>query len=204
MKSLLWIPITMGVFFLMPAHAAKSVDIEALRHMVDNQESELRMFENKLDSLNSLLESLNDQFSEAHAHQKALVKGTGSALDTKIASLESFTKSMAADIKKLHAHANDTSASLDFFKKKLSDWDQTLKHQNQNIENLQSAMQTLMEVLQVKADAGPSSAGKTYKVKDGDSLGKIAKSQGTTIQAIKEANNLNSDNIVVGKTLKIP
>jgi hypothetical protein len=43
-----------------------------------------------------------------------------------------------------------------------------------------------------------------YVVKSGDSLTRIAKLHGITIKAIKSANDLASDRIVVGAKLKIP
>ena len=43
-----------------------------------------------------------------------------------------------------------------------------------------------------------------YLVKSGDSLSRIAKTHGTTIKALKLANNLSTDRISVGEQLKIP
>ena len=43
-----------------------------------------------------------------------------------------------------------------------------------------------------------------YAVKQGDTLGKIAKKHGTTVAAIKKANGLCSDMIKPGQKLKIP
>lgn len=43
-----------------------------------------------------------------------------------------------------------------------------------------------------------------YKVKSGDTLAKIAKSHGTTVKALKAANNLKLDGIKVGQKLRIP
>lgn len=45
---------------------------------------------------------------------------------------------------------------------------------------------------------------RTYEVQPGDSLTAIAGKTGTTIAAIKQANNLRGDRIKIGDTLKIP
>ena len=44
----------------------------------------------------------------------------------------------------------------------------------------------------------------TYTVKSGDSLYKIANNYNTTVNAIKELNNLTSNNLSIGQQLKIP
>jgi nucleoid-associated protein YgaU len=43
-----------------------------------------------------------------------------------------------------------------------------------------------------------------YVVKSGDTLSRIAKAHGTTVKALKSANSLEGDRIVVGAKLKIP
>jgi LysM repeat protein len=53
--------------------------------------------------------------------------------------------------------------------------------------------------------AAPAGHAKTiYVVKPGDTLSRIAKTHGTTVKALKTANNLENDRIVVGAKLKIP
>jgi hypothetical protein len=46
--------------------------------------------------------------------------------------------------------------------------------------------------------------GQTYVVQSGDTLYEIANRFGTTVSALKEANNLTSDTILVGQVLNIP
>lgn len=43
-----------------------------------------------------------------------------------------------------------------------------------------------------------------YVIKPGDTLTRIAKAHGTTVKALKAANSLGNDRIVVGAKLKIP
>ncbi|MFZ0826950.1 MAG: LysM peptidoglycan-binding domain-containing protein [Verrucomicrobiia bacterium] len=43
-----------------------------------------------------------------------------------------------------------------------------------------------------------------YVIKPGDTLTRIARTHGTTVKALKAANSLENDHIVVGARLKIP
>ena len=50
----------------------------------------------------------------------------------------------------------------------------------------------------------PGSAGLIYVVKSGDTVPRIAKAHGTTAQALRAANSLTNDRLVVGMKLKVP
>lgn len=52
--------------------------------------------------------------------------------------------------------------------------------------------------------ATPEAAGNLYEVKKGDYLFKIAKDHGTSVEEIKEANNLRTSLIRIGQKLRIP
>jgi LysM repeat protein len=54
------------------------------------------------------------------------------------------------------------------------------------------------------SSAAVSDAANTYEVKPGDTLGSIARKQGTTIAALRTANNLSGDMLRVGQKLVIP
>lgn len=56
----------------------------------------------------------------------------------------------------------------------------------------------------VAAPAATASDNQIYKVKSGDTLTSIARHHGVTVKALRSANNLTSDRIVVGQKLKIP
>lgn len=53
-------------------------------------------------------------------------------------------------------------------------------------------------------DSATTGATTAYTVKGGDTLAKIAKKHGTTVKALRSANNLSNDKINVGQKLKIP
>jgi LysM repeat protein len=56
----------------------------------------------------------------------------------------------------------------------------------------------------VRASAKASPSTGRYLVKRGDTLDRIARAHGTTVRAIKAANGLTSERIVVGRSLKMP
>jgi LysM repeat protein len=73
---------------------------------------------------------------------------------------------------------------------------------------LQIGQKLLVPSKGITSAAGDTSSGevgtKSYIVKSGDTLSGIAKRNGTTISAIRSANNLRSDIVRVGQELRIP
>lgn len=55
-----------------------------------------------------------------------------------------------------------------------------------------------------KGSPGKTSGKRSHKVKQGDTLGKIAEKYGTTANALRRANGISGSNIRVGQTLVIP
>ena len=72
-----------------------------------------------------------------------------------------------------------------------------LKSANGKTSNLLS----IGEVLVIPTTTGTS---RTYTVKSGDSLWKIASTYGTSVNALKQANGLTSDLLSIGQILVIP
>lgn len=62
------------------------------------------------------------------------------------------------------------------------------------------------EVISVEDNTKPADEVRVVEVtvKRGDALEKIARSNGTTVDAIKKANNLNSSKLSIGQVLKVP
>lgn len=208
-------------------------NLESVKLSVSNQETEVRSFEQKLENLDAIIESVRDQISNTSQSHKDQLKGSTTTLESKLTSLETNIKGILGDIKQFQNYSTESTATLAQYKKKITELEKTIEIQNQNIDDMQIAMKSLMEMFQIKSgittkaptkpastvalsappaaittssDTTTTSTGSEilYKVKEGDSLEKIARAHQTTIKAIKELNGLTSDKIVVGKTLKIP
>jgi chromosome segregation ATPase len=179
--------------------------LEYIRHEVNNHETEIRIFDEKMKNFDLIVDSVRDQVCDTSRQHKELMKGNSAILESKIQALEATSKSLITDLKQFQIHSNETTALLIQYRQKIGDLEKSVDQQNQNIENLQAAMRSLMEVFQGKPQSSSvATSDKIYKVKSGDSLEKIARAHQITIQALKAANSLTSDKIVVGKTLIIP
>lgn len=187
-----------------------------LKHEMGNHESEIRIFENKLQSQESAFEHLRQQLSEDVESQRDFVRasninleGKTETLDQSIRNMEALIRSLMADFRQMKTQANESVTALGQYKQKISELESLLQTQSQHMRNLEAALQSMMEVWQAKEAAREiahksSEALKTYKVQPGDSLEKIARGQKISVQALRDANQLNNDRIIVGQTLKIP
>ncbi len=180
--------------------------LENVRHEVGNHELEIRTFEEKLQNLDTIIESVRDQLADSSKLQKELLKGSSSSLESKILALETVSKNLVADVKQFKTHSTEITEILTQYKQKISELEKIIEQQSRSIGHLQNAMKTLTEAFQDKDTATTKAplSGSTYRVQTGDSLEKIARANGTTVQVIKELNGLSNDRIVVGKVLQIP
>ena len=195
--------------------------LDNMRHGINNHEIEMRAFEERLSTLDSMIETVRDQAGEAQRAHKEQMKGSSQDLETKITALETNSKGIMGDLKQLKTHANDSAAVLAQMVQKFSELEKVIDRQNQDIDSLQTAMHSLVEALGAGKtlgggkESGSKDAGKknpattpenSYRVKPGDSLEKIARAHQTSIRALKELNHLpeEDDKIVVGKILLIP
>lgn len=171
--------------------------LEVIRHETDNHEVELRVFRDKLSNIEDAIEELRRQFGITTQSQQEKWRGS----ETKINSHEHSLKGFTSDLEKLQRHANDSSTVLEEYRKQIAHMEASLKSQAKNIEDLKTAMKSLLNAL---SDEVGDSHG-VYQVQPGDSLGFIAQKNHTTVKELKEANNLKDvDTIKVGQKLKIP
>lgn len=175
-------------------------NLDTLRHETNNHEAEIRMFEERFKNQDDILDSLRRQTTASMQAVKDSVKGQSVNVESKLAGHETLAQELSNDLK---AFAKDSSQALVEYKAKLTDLEKTIEIQNRNIENLQAAMKSILEALQMKEGGSAQETTKIYRVKSGDSLERIAKQNQTTIKKLKELNNLTSDQIIINQKLKL-
>lgn len=185
--------------------------IQSLSHTVQNQDQEIYSLKQKIQNQETVVESMHSEVSALIKAAKESQKSSGAQLDTKLKSMEKNLDKLVSDLKQFKKHANDSSTTISEIQKKLKEQQDVADIQAQQIKDLETALRSLASAMQTKV--APSKAASTsssstssgeYKVKSGDSLEKIAKDNGTTIEAIRKANNLQKDTIYPGQKLVIP
>ena len=180
--------------------------LEELRHEVRNHETEIRTFDEKFKNQEDILDSLRQQTADSLKTVKEALKNQTTAVETRLSGHDSTSKGLSSD---LRTQAQDTANILSDYKTRILDLEKSLEVQNRNIDNLQHAVRALADALQTKegevfASASPNNSSKSYRVKPGDSLGTIAKQNGTSVKRLKELNNLTGDQIKIGQKLQLP
>lgn len=175
--------------------------VDDLRHEMSNHESEMHMFQEKLNTCDETIGSLRQQIDNFSRSNQQLFKDRTDQFEHQLEGVENRLKELVADMQQFKSHSQDASAFFGRSKQKMDELQKVIDVQNQNIESLQAALNSLMEMLQ-----GPKSesSSNTYKVKSGDTLGAIAQQNHTTTSILKDLNNLKNDKIIVGQTLKLP
>ena len=80
-----------------------------------------------------------------------------------------------------------------------------VKLQNNILDYAEGVVKAVSEYIGVPYTApGGTTTGDTYTVRPGDTLYSIALKLGTTVNDLKELNNLSSNNLSIGQSLKIP
>ena len=73
-----------------------------------------------------------------------------------------------------------------------------------SLNNLTSDILSIGQVLKIPSSSSSNNSGSTYTVKAGDSLWNIANKYGITVDELKNLNNLTSNTLSIGQTLKVP
>lgn len=179
-----------------------------LRHEVNNHEAEIRMFEEKMNSQEAIIDSLRKQIQDNTQASKEFLKGNVSQQEEKLSLMESNLRVVSADTKQLKSILSENSQTLADSKQRITALEKIIELQNENIANLHSGLRSLMDVMGKESSnrtisSADEASSTHYRVKAGDTLEKIAKKYNTTIKKLKELNNLSSDQIIVGQKLQI-
>ena len=153
------------------------VEVADLKHSLHASEVEMHLLDEKLEGSN----------------QSKDLSETLSSLQRKLALIERNQEKLAADIRSLTAHANQTTTSLTQYRDQIRELDRRFE----DLKGLKNTLSSLSKSMEETKTT-------TYKVKAGDSLEKIARRHNISVETLKQINHLQSDRIIVGQELALP
>ncbi len=175
-------------------------NLDDLRHDTNCVQTELQILEGRVKSFETALFSLKQQEIEKQQGRIEQLSHQLQQLEKKWSSFEKKEGANRDGWEQLSSHANETNMALSQFKERMEELEKEIISQNRRLESLvkiKGSLENLSKSL--KADSP-----KTYKVRPGDTLEKIAKMHRVDVSSLKQINQLQSDLIVVDQELKIP
>jgi LysM repeat protein len=176
--------------------------------------------ESDIDRLQKKQEDLESQIDSLHSKLTALSSATDSSKglsQQKLALTDSSIERLSKELTSLRDYSKTMSESVNALQKKLVDIEQESRNTSAHTEKLEAALRSLTKLIQGQATATFTSPAENstsaetgsyssiYKVKSGDSLGKIAKANNTTISTLIKLNDLQPGApILIGQELKLP
>lgn len=174
-------------------------NLDDLRHDINCFQTELQILDGRIKYYENTLSSLKHHDLEKQQTKIDLLTVQVQVLEKKWLSLEDTQKDELVELQTLSSHANETTAALSQYRARIGELEKDIYSQNRKFDEvakLKRHIETLAKGIHGKF--------KFYKVKAGDSLEKIARINQTSVEKIKELNELNQDLIVIGQELKIP
>lgn len=177
-----------------PSSSYYSPEMDELRIELEDVKKELHSTQVEL----SLLEERQKKQTGAASKQAAdsSISLQLSSLEKKLSNLEKNLDKLTTDLRVVTNHLNQTVSQVE----KLEN---NLVHYDDKFSELGKLKGTLTSISKAMQQPQPVLDAKTYRVKAGDSLEKIARLHHTTAQTLRKLNQLSSDKIVVGQQLKV-
>jgi LysM repeat protein len=173
------------------------LEIDDLKHALNTTQVELNLLDEKLNKQNSAAKTQAIAKEMAGLSQLA---STVSVMEKKVSKLEKILEKITNDLRTLNTSTHQTQSKLQAIEMNLSSHDQRLGE----VTKLEKTLHTISKAIGKESPSqATSTKAKSYRVKAGDSLDKIAKTQHISIEALRKINNLTSDKIMIGQELKV-
>jgi LysM repeat protein len=177
------------------------IELDDLKHALNTTQVELRLLDERLGKQDKALTSVKGQNQGKEASSLSLLTAQVSTLEKKVSTLERTLEKAANDLRTLSTSVNQTLSKLQNLETDLSTHDKRLEE----VSKLKGTLTSISKAIGQRTTSEPSSTPtKSYRVKAGDSLEKIARLHHVSVDTIRKINNLSNDKIVVGQELRLP
>jgi LysM repeat protein len=175
-------------------------NLDDLRHDLNSFRTELQIVDGRMKHQEDAFVAIkNQELDKTQGKIEQLIIDLKD-MEQKWTSSEKLRIADSSELRVLASYAKETSIALGQFKDRIAELELDLidgQRRFEEISKLKGNVESLAKALQLKES-------KTYKVRHGDSLEKIAKANKTSVDKIKKLNEIQVDLIVIGQEIKIP
>lgn len=171
-------------------------DLEEIKHDMTSYQMQMQILEGKITAGDDLVATIKERLQETQKSAWNQLEYQISLLEKKAKTLEIQNETLSNQLSHLHHYASDTTKALGQYKEKLKD-----------LEKILAVNQETIEQIKLKKGSSlnrPDKLLKTYIVRPGDSLEKIARIYETSSDELRKINQLSNDLIIVGQELMVP
>lgn len=172
-------------------------EVEDIKHELNTYEIEHHVIEGKLIDQEQTIASLRQQVAELKSGKLDSFVQELQNLEKKLQQVSKKQEKIVTDIRQLSSHANDTTTALSQYKDKIAQFEKAIQGQNVQLQEISKIKEGINKLAEVENP-------KTYKVKAGDSLEKIARDNHTTVEELKRLNQITTDLIVIDQLINLP
>ncbi len=175
-------------------------NLDDLRHDLNSFRSELQIVDGRLRHQEDAFVAVKNQNLDKTQAKIEQLSVDLESLEKKWIASETLRSADSSELRALSSYAKETNIALTQFKDRIAELELELisgQRKFEELGKLKANIESLAKTLRL-------SDSKTYKVRPGDSLEKIAKVHKTSVDKIKKLNDINHDLIVVGQEIKIP
>ncbi len=180
-------------FYSEPALDELRIEIDDLKAAFKTTQVELNLLDERLKKQDNLKGNL--AIKETNSVTLQL-----SALERKVANLEKTLEKVANDLRTLSSTASQALSKIQGVELDLVSHDKRLDE----VAKLKGTLTNISKAISQKSVSESTSSAKSYRVKAGDSLEKIARSHSISVDTLRKLNALSNDKILIGQELRLP
>lgn len=175
-----------------------------IQYELNSVDQEITVLQQRMHRMEATIDALREDIASGTLRTSSTSKAATAtkALETEMQTLKKQTNTLTKSLEKSQAQLERLCANTDSNTDNLGKLDNALRSLMDAVHQ-DLHLQGSAPVAEMSVPAGHHT--KVYHVKSGDTLEKIAKEHGTSVQAVKDLNNLQrEDFILVGQQLLIP
>ncbi len=171
-------------------------EIEDLKQDMKTYQIEVGILEGKIMNHEEDLNSLQVHDLPGKGGLRSLDSGTLN--EKKILEIERTLDHLVKRFERVELESKEIAKVVGSYKQKFHEMEKYLQAQTDSLQEIGRIRQSLKEIREDSAEFI------TYRVRAGDSLEKIARQFGTTLEQLKKINQLHNDLILVGQEIRVP